>query len=228
MSSDKGFSSKPSTDGRIKAKSGMESRFTAAKMLGRVVSQNTSLDGLLDAAHGNTHFLKLSLQDRNLVRALVVTALRHRRAIETLLGKMMDRRPPKGLQFFSDTMHIAAAQILYLDLPDRAAVDLAVTAIGNDRRSSRYKGLANAVLRRLSREKEALLDGFSESPFPVWFEKRLKRDFGREKARQIGEMIIHEPFVDITVKTNAGQWADKLNGKALSSSTIRLTDKTAI
>ncbi len=206
----------------------MESRFTATKMLGRIVNEKLNLDGLLDPGQGNAHFLKLSPQDRGLVRAILVTALRHRRAIEVLLGKMMDRKPPKGLQFFSDTLHIAAVQILFLDLPDRAAVDLAVTAIGNDRRSGRYRGLANAVLRRLSREKDELLKEASISPFPDWFEQRLRRDYGREKVAEIAQRVMLEPFVDITVKSNAEAWASKLGGKVISPSTVRLIEKASI
>jgi 16S rRNA C967 or C1407 C5-methylase (RsmB/RsmF family) len=52
---------------------------------------------------------------------------------------------------------LARAQILYLDVPDRAAVDLAVTQADSDPRNRRFAGLVNALLRRMVREKEACL-----------------------------------------------------------------------
>ena len=54
-------------------------------------------------------------------------------------------------------MVAAAAQILFLDLPDHAAVDLAIRHLHEDPRSSRYVALGNALLRRLARERDAIL-----------------------------------------------------------------------
>ena len=52
---------------------------------------------------------------------------------------------------------IGAAQILFLDVPDHAAVDLSVRLVQADRRAAKYPGLINAVLRRVARDgKEAM------------------------------------------------------------------------
>ena len=47
---------------------------------------------------------------------------------------------------------IGAAQILLLEVPDHAAVDLSVRLVQADRRAARYAGLVNAVLRRIARD----------------------------------------------------------------------------
>jgi len=49
------------------------------------------------------------------------------------------------------------AQILYLDVPDHAAVDVTVNLVQSDPDCRRYVALANAVLRRVAREKHDLL-----------------------------------------------------------------------
>ena len=54
-------------------------------------------------------------------------------------------------------LHVAAAQILFLDIPDSAAVDLAVTHAKSDPRTTRFSGLVNGVLRSLARAKETEL-----------------------------------------------------------------------
>ena len=47
---------------------------------------------------------------------------------------------------------LGAAQILWLEVPDHAAVDLSVRLVQADRRGGHYAGLVNAVLRRVARE----------------------------------------------------------------------------
>ena len=56
-----------------------------------------------------------------------------------------------------DVLLIGAAQILFLDVPDHAAVDLAVRLVQADRHAAHYPGLINAVLRRLARDGKAPL-----------------------------------------------------------------------
>ena len=53
---------------------------------------------------------------------------------------------------------IGAAQILWMDVPDHAAVDLSVRLVQSDRRAAKYAGLVNAVLRRCAREGQPLID----------------------------------------------------------------------
>ncbi|MGO7429021.1 transcription antitermination factor NusB, partial [Rhizobium ruizarguesonis] len=65
---------------------------------------------------------------------------------------------------------IGAAQILYLDVPDHSAVDLAVEQANQDPRNRRFAKLVNAILRRLGREKEQVLDEIGKvAPMPAWF-----------------------------------------------------------
>lgn len=208
-------------------KAGLEPRLVATLLITRIIDDKRNLDALCDASHGLAKYLQLDPRDRALARAIAVTALRHRRNIEAVLAKLLDRAPPKRARFLIHSLHVAAAQILYLDLPDSAAVDLGVSAIGDDERTSRFRGMANAVLRRLVREKEKLTSSHENtpSPFPKWFEGRLRTDFGKDKARQIAEMVLREPMVDITVKSDPEAWAKKLGGIALPGGSVRLLSK---
>ena len=52
---------------------------------------------------------------------------------------------------------IGAAQILFLDVPDHASVDLSVRLAQADRHASHYSGLVNGVLRKLARDGKAQL-----------------------------------------------------------------------
>ena len=210
-------------------KTGLETRLVATLLLTRVIDDTRNLDALCDRQHGLSRFLKLAPRDQGLARAIAITSVRKHNQIEAVLKHLMDRPPPKRARFLIHSLHVAASQILFLEAPDSAAVDLAVTAIGNDERTSRFRGMSNAVLRRMVREKEKLLEKTSQtSPLPKWMEKELRKDFGKEKAASVSKFIALEPMVDLTVKVDPQMWAEKLGGFVLPTGSVRLTNTTNI
>ena len=210
-------------------KTGLETRLVATLLLTRVIDDTRNLDALCDRQHGLSRFLKLAPRDQRLARAIAITSVRKHNQIEAVLKHLMDRPPPKRARFLIHSLHVAASQILFLEAPDSAAVDLAVTAIGNDERTSRFRGMSNAVLRRMVREKEKLLEKTSQtSPLPKWMEKELRKDFGKEKAASVSKFIALEPMVDLTVKVDPQMWAEKLGGFVLPTGSVRLTNTTNI
>ena len=200
---------------------GLNVRLCAAKMLHAVVAKNTSLDGLTDAHHGHPQYLELDERDRSLVRAILGTALRNRNTIETALCKLLDRPLPANAVALQQLLHVGAAQILYLDVPDHAAVDIAVTSANIDPRNRKYASLVNAVLRRLTRNKDRAVE--LEIPNgPEWYIDGLTATYGKEKAEAILAIQAHEPSIDLTVKSNPAEWAAKLGGTALPNGSVRL------
>jgi len=118
---------------------------------------------------------------------------------------------------------IAAAQILYLDVPDHAAVDLAVEQSNQDPRNRRFAKLVNAVLRRLGREKDQILAEIATNPvMPEWFLQRLEKAYGKEMAQSISESQLEPAAIDLTVKADAQRWAERLGGFALPTGGVRL------
>jgi 16S rRNA (cytosine967-C5)-methyltransferase len=213
----------------VSTKPGMAARLVATSLVTRVVDDGRNLDALCDREHGVRSFLSLEPRDRSLARAIAVTALRNRKAIQEALNRLWDRPPPKRARFLHHMLHVALAQMLYLDLPDRAAVDLAVSAIGNDERTTRFRALANAVLRRATREKEKIATRTDNmSPFPKWFEQALRRDYGKEKAAGISSYVSREAMMDITVKSNPVKWAEKLDGILLPTGSVRLPSSVPV
>ena len=210
------------------SKPGLATRIAATLLLTRIIDDGRNLDGLLDTRHGPRQFAELSQTDKALARAIVTVALRRRGEIDFALGRLLDRKLPAKARQLHHTLHVAAAQILFLDIPDSAAVDLAVTALRNDKRSTRFSGLANAVLRRLSREKEELFANKSNQDLAVmnmapWFAKSVKKDYGRERMMAIAEQHMLEPLIDITVKTQPEEWAKRLGGQQVFGNSIRVT-----
>ncbi|MBC2887390.1 methyltransferase domain-containing protein [Ochrobactrum sp. CM-21-5] len=217
-------SKKPQPSSSAADRPGLAARLCAARLLGAVIEKNTSLDGLTDNSHGHPQYLALEPRDRALVRAILGSALRNRGAIERAINKRLDRPLPENAVALRHLLHVAVAQIFYLDLPDHSAVDLAVEAANNDPRNRKYAGLVNALLRRLSRNKErALAHTFQpETNVPEWFSTSIKEAYGAEKSAAIFAMHAYEPPIDFTVKGDPKLWAEKLGGVALPNGSVRL------
>ena len=78
------------------------------------------------------------------------------------------------------TLIVAAAQILFLNAPDHAAVDLAVKATRADPASAPFAALANAVLRTIARERDAILASSDplDDDTPAWLAQRWRAAYG--------------------------------------------------
>jgi len=204
---------------------GLAVRRTAAAMLRQVIEHGTALDALLDERNGNPHFRALDRRDRAFVRAILGAALRRRGEIEAALKNALDRPLPENSGALSAILHVAAAQILFLEVPAHAAVDLAVEQAGSDRRTGRARGLVNAVLRNLVRNREEILARSSRDAgrnMPAWLFTRLSDAYGEPTALKIAAAHLATPGLDLSVKSDAGLWAERLGGTALPAGTVRL------
>lgn len=214
-------SSKPHD--RSPAKPGLQARSAAVKILAAVVDKKLPLDGALDHEHGNPAYKALSEGDRALVRAILNSALRHLPRIDAAIASLLDSPLPDGARALHHVLVVGAAQILYLDVPDHSAVDLAVEQANNDPRNRRFAKLVNAILRRLGREKEAILASVADVPaMPGWFLARLTKAYGKEAALAISNSQLEPAAIDLTVKTDAEGWAERLNGAVLPTGGVRL------
>ncbi len=211
-------------------KPGLAARQVAATVLARVIDDGRGLDGILETRHGPSGLKNLSPADNKLVRAIATTALRNRGMIDHCLNKLMSRKPPKNARHLLHTLHVAGAQILFMDVPDSAAVDLAVTSLSGNSRSERFASLGNAVLRKLSKTKEDLLGSLSSeeqarSNMPPWMWQQTRKSFGKDRAQKIAELHMLEPVIDLTVKSDPVSWAEKLGGTVLHGNSIRVPAK---
>lgn len=140
----------------------------------RVTARDVALDALRDVVRNEAYAsqaldrrlenVKLSDEDRRLAASIFYFAVENRLRIEWTLGKLMETKPEPVV---ADIMHIAAAQILFMDkIPDHAAVDEAVKQVRNAGREGLVK-LVNGVLRSLVRARDAeeiVLPSREESP----------------------------------------------------------------
>jgi 16S rRNA (cytosine967-C5)-methyltransferase len=202
---------------------GLAARRIAADILDGVLHKHRTLDDQLDGAGAHPGLKTLADRDRALMRRLVATILRRLGTLGHLLSRLLDRGIPTDAPRAQSALLIGAAQILWMDVPDHAAVDLSVRLVQSDRRAAKYAGLVNAVLRRCAREGQPLIDEVKSQnlDIPQWLLARWIGAYGEATARQMALAIGHEPSLDITVKSDAAQWASRLHGETLPTGTVR-------
>jgi 16S rRNA (cytosine967-C5)-methyltransferase len=202
---------------------GLAARRIAADVLDGVLHKHRTLDDQLDGAAAHPGLKTLADRDRALMRRLVATILRRLGTLGHLLSRLLDRGIPTDAPRAQSALLIGAAQILWMDVPDHAAVDLSVRLVQSDRRAAKYAGLVNAVLRRCAREGASLVEEVKHETLdvPPWLHKRWVSHYGEATARAMALALGHEPSLDITVKQDAVQWASRLHGESLPTGTVR-------
>jgi 16S rRNA (cytosine967-C5)-methyltransferase len=202
---------------------GLAARRIAADILDGVLHKRRTLDDQLDGAAAHPGLKALSDRDRALMRRLVATILRRLGTLGHVLSRLLDRGIPTDAPRAQSALLIGAAQILWMDVPDHAAVDLSVRLVQSDRRAAKYAGLINAVLRRCAREGQPLIDEVKAQALdvPPWLMARWAVHYGEATAKEIATALSHEPSLDLTVKSDAAQWATRLHGEVLPTGTVR-------
>jgi 16S rRNA (cytosine967-C5)-methyltransferase len=202
---------------------GLAARRIAADILDGVLHKHRTLDEQLDGGAAHPGLKTLSDRDRALMRRLVATILRRLGTLGHVLSRLLDRGIPTDAPRAQSALLIGAAQILWMDVPDHAAVDLSVRLVQSDRRAAKYAGLVNAVLRRCAREGQPLIDEVKSQTLdiPPWLLTRWIAHYGESTAKEIAVALGHEPSLDITVKSDAVQWATRLHGEVLPTGSVR-------
>ena len=207
---------------------GLAARRAAASILARIIDHRIPLDPLVDERSGATQFRTLPAQDRNLVRAILGITLRHRGELAAAIERYLDRPLEENSGALSALLHVGAAQILFLNVPDHAAVSLAVSAAMTDKRTRQARGLVNSVLRRIARERDEILSLADAGRLntPDWLFQRWSAFFGEETADAIAAAHIAVPPLDLTPRqgepASVAALAAELGGTVLPTGSIRL------
>jgi len=200
----------------------VSARAIALDLMARVLEQKRPLE---EAFERHPDLSKLENRDRQFVRALTTATLRHLKRIDTILGTLLERPLPVKAGAIHDVLRLGLAQLLILGTPAHAAVDSMVQLTAGLGGAAGYKGLVNAVLRRVAGEGTKLLELAppGRASLPGWLWESWSRAYGEETATQIAASLLDEPPLDFTVKraAEAAQWAEALHATVLPGGTLR-------
>ena len=200
---------------------GLSTRRIAAEIVEGVLRSKRPLDEQLEASGLD---VLDDERDRALVRAIAANVIRRLGTLRHLLAGLLERGLPDSAPRVESALLIGAAQILFLDVPNHAAVDLSVRLAQDDRMARHYAALVNAVLRKITREGAARLAASDPVMLdtPEWLMKRWQSQYGEPLAHHIAAANAREPALDLTVKSEPQQWAARLDGRVLPTGTVRL------
>lgn len=208
---------------RPAAHPGLAARRRACDLVEAVLLRGRPLDEALDERS------ELEAVDRALARKIAATTLRRLGSIDRALAERLAKGLPDGLPRLGTVMRIGACQILFLDVPDYAAVDSAVRMVEADRKAKGFSGLTNAVLRGIARDKAEILAGLDPlDDLAPWLRDRWSATYGDETARDIADILAVEPPLDLTVVSDAEGWARRLGGIVMPTGSVRLKPEGAI
>lgn len=208
---------------RAAAHPGLAARRRACDLAEAVLVRRRPLDEALEER------TELDAADRALARKIAATTLRRLGTIDKVLAERLTRGLPDGLPRLGTILRTAACQILFLDVPDYAAVDSAVRMVEANGKTKGFAGLTNAVLRGIARDKAELLAALDPlDHLPDWLRQRWLATHGEEHTRAIARIVAVEPPLDLTVKSDPEGWARRLGGAVTATGSVRLKPEGAI
>jgi len=201
----------------------LASRQAAVWLLQAVLRRNTGLDEAITAVFALPQFSKLSQRDRGFARLIAATTLRRLGQIDGVLRSFQTKRLPPRAGLAQNILRSAAAQILFLETAPHAAVSSAVEMADQDPDARHYKGMINAVLRRVAATGAAIAANQDAAMLntPEWLWQSWVEHYTETTARAIAAQHQIEPPLDFTARYDPAALAEILDGQVLPTGSVR-------
>jgi len=206
------------------APSGLAARRATIRILSDVLRQKRPLDVAAASALAGSG---LASRDSAFARAIATTALRRFGQLQALIATFVPKPPPPHKAGPTLEILIAGAcELLFLNVAPHAAVDAANRLAQEDAKAVHFKGLINAVLRRVTREGAAVIAAQDAAALntPDWLWPRWMETYGEETARAIAEAHAAVPPLDLTFRREDDPHSDFAEAVPLAPGRLRLTD----
>ncbi len=202
-------------------KAGLLVRSLAVQTLGKILQDKAAFDEAIETL---PEVASLDSRDRGFLMALVLTTLRHKGEADAVVDVFLSKSLPRKSGIARLILTLGAVQLLFLDQPPHAVIDLSVRLAKSDGNALHFTGLINAVLRKVAEKGKTTLDGLDGPRLntPDWLWSRWSKTYGADTAIEIAAAHMLEPSLDLTVPKDAALWAERLGGQVLPTGSVRL------
>ena len=165
-------------------------------------------------------------RDRAFAHALAATALRRKGQIEAVLENYIEQKLRVRTGKAPVILLCGVTQLLFMETEPHAAISTSVALAARDEKAQRLKGLINAVLRNISRDRDAIMASLPETAanLPKWLNTRLRADYGAETTALMADAHAQQADIDLTIKNDTPDDELLALGVRLPTGTVRLNN----
>lgn len=195
-------------------------RAAAVHLLDQVLGEGRLMSDLL--AGGAIQALPPA--DRARAQRLAGDTLRGLSRADCLLARHLRKPPPLPVR----NVLRAATVELALGGDAHGVVNEAVEIIGRHPRHNRLKALVNAVLRKMVEEAPRKWHDLRQPGLPDWLRAPLVEAWGKGPVAAMERAHCAGAPLDLTVKSDAAAWAERLGGTVLPTGSVRVHEVSQI
>jgi 16S rRNA (cytosine967-C5)-methyltransferase len=208
---------------RARISMSLDCRAAAAQIIAAVCTQGHSLERELSHLEPSVRE-----RDRSLLRELCYGSLRWHPQLSALIKPLLQKPLKKTDTDVEQLLIVGAYQLLHTRIPPHAAINTVVEACRTLKKNW-ATGLINAVLRKLQREQQTLLDNLSDAAcraHPQWLWRQL-REAWPQHIETIAAANNHYPPMCLRVnrlQTTRENYLNNLNTADLVAALCALSD----
>lgn len=197
-------------------------RSQASFLMDRILGEKRLLADL----NLNSIVQNVSTADRARSQRLLLNTLRSLERADALILPFLNKRP--NLKILN-VLRLATVEIM--DNGDaHGIVNEYVSIIGRNKRLKNYKGLVNAVLRKVSHSDRSIWNKLDIPQLPKWLRRILLDSYGISVTQKIERQHLERPPVDITIKNSKlmEYFSIELKGTQIFKHSLRLKNAVQI
>ena len=160
--------------------------------------------------------------DNAFVTMLTLTAFRKWVFIRKILKNLSSKKLSNQNIAAQCSIILGAVELLYMQTPDYAVINSYVNLI-KEKTDKYVAGFVNAILRKISKQKDAFLKLDDGEFFPQDFRRMLKKSYSTKTVAKFEKISQEQPLLDITCKNH--KIFDSFNAIKLPLGTVRINYK---
>ena len=163
---------------------------------------------------------RLDPSERARAQRLVTEGLRAMDRSDRMLGPHLSKRPAPHVM---NALRLGVYEICGAGEASHGVVNSYVSLMQERTKSSHFKGLVNAVLRKVA-DDAAKWDTLPVPMMPKWLRKPLLADYGKDVVAAIEAAHAKGAPLDVSAKADAAGVAKSLNADVLPTGSLRVPD----